>query len=177
MERAGLDPDASLLQAYTRVSAEARPCAFILENVYALTYRNKASTPAFERLLQEIDGAGYRCKWGVLNAADYGVPQLRPRLFVVGTPKRSLLPDLPEATHGGRWERHHTGKVGRSHVTAGEALADLSTVPEPEETIRGKMGILAFGHPARSNYLFLRRLSADTRTLSSPGGVGIGRSY
>ncbi len=58
-KRAGLDPDASLLQAYTRVLAEAKPRAFILENVYALTYNNKASRPAYERLLREIDEAGY----------------------------------------------------------------------------------------------------------------------
>src|SRR4029079_18765534 len=86
-KRAGLDPDASLLQAYTRVLAEARPRAFILENVYALTYDNKASRPAFERLLREIDEAGYACTGRVLNAADFSVPQLRPRLFIVGAPK------------------------------------------------------------------------------------------
>ena len=49
-KRQGLDPDASLLQAYTRVLAEARPRRFVLENVYALTYANKASRPAYERL-------------------------------------------------------------------------------------------------------------------------------
>jgi len=48
-KREGLDPDASLLQAYTRVLAEAKPRRFVLENVYALTYNNKASRPAFER--------------------------------------------------------------------------------------------------------------------------------
>lgn len=68
-KRAGLDPDASLLQAYTRVLAEAKPRNFILENVYALTYNNRASRPPFERLLREIDKAGYACSWAVLNAA------------------------------------------------------------------------------------------------------------
>jgi DNA (cytosine-5)-methyltransferase 1 len=58
-KRDGLDPDASLLQEYTRVLAEAKPHRFVLENVYALTYNNKASKPAFERLLREIDSAGY----------------------------------------------------------------------------------------------------------------------
>src|SRR5208282_5971569 len=67
-KRAGLDPDASLLQAYTRVLAEARPRAFILENVYALTYRNHASRPAFQRLLHEISEAGYHFHAKVLNA-------------------------------------------------------------------------------------------------------------
>src|ERR1700743_1133183 len=58
-KREGLDPDASLLQTYTRVLREARPHRFVLENVYALTYNNKASRPAYERLLREIAEAGY----------------------------------------------------------------------------------------------------------------------
>lgn len=152
-KRAGLDPDASLLQAYTRVLAEARPRAFILENVYALTYNNKASRPAFDRLLKEIDEAGYHCQWAVLNAADYGVPQLRPRLFVVGTPKRSRLPELPEPTHGGRWERRTSGGGDRSHVTTGEALAGLVATPEPEEVVRGSWGHLLADIPPGENYL------------------------
>jgi DNA (cytosine-5)-methyltransferase 1 len=61
-KRAGLDPAASLLQAYTRVLAEAKPEAFILENVYALTFNNAQSRPAYERLLREIDAAGYAFK-------------------------------------------------------------------------------------------------------------------
>jgi len=152
-KRAGLDPDASLLQAYTRVLAEARPRAFILENVYALTYNNKASRPAFDRLLREIDGAGYHCKWAVLNAADFGVPQLRPRLFVVGTPKRSRLPDLPKPTHGGSWERRTTGGGDQPHVTTGEALAGLITTPESEEVVRGSWGHLLADIPPGENYL------------------------
>lgn len=153
-KRAGLDPDASLLQEYTRVLADARPRAFILENVYALTYQNKASRPAFRRLLQEIDDAGYHCRWAVLNAADYGVPQARPRLFVVGTPKGTRLPELPEATHGGRWERRRTGTGGQPHVTAGEALDGLVTFPEPEEVVRGSWGHLLPAIPPGDNYLY-----------------------
>jgi DNA (cytosine-5)-methyltransferase 1 len=152
-KRAGLDPEASPRQAYTRVLAEARPRAFILENVYALTYQNKASRPAFQRLLQEINDAGYHYRWAVLNAADYGVPRLRPRLFVVGTPKRSRLPELPEPTHGGRWERRATGVAERPHVTTGEAMAGLITAPEPEEVIRGKWGHLLPEIPPGENYL------------------------
>jgi DNA (cytosine-5)-methyltransferase 1 len=152
-KRAGLDRNASLLQAYTRVLAEARPRSFILENVYALTYKNKASAPAFKRLLREIDEAGYHCQWQVLNAADYGVPQLRPRLFVVGVPKRSRLPEIPRPTHGGQWERRTTGSFARAHVTTGEALAGLKTTPETEEVVRGKWGHLLPDIPPGGNYL------------------------
>lgn len=153
-KRAGLDPDASLLQAYTRVLAEARPRAFILENVYALTYNNAASRPAYERLLKEISDAGYQYRAQVLNAADYGVPQLRPRLFVVGVPNGNRLPDIPEPTHGGQWERRRSGGGDLPHVTAGEALAGVDSPPEPEEALRGQYAKLLPDIPPGDNYLF-----------------------
>lgn len=152
-KREGLDPDASLLQAYTRVLAEAKPRAFVLENVYALTYNNKASRPAFSRLLKELDEAGYAFNYKVLNAADYGVPQARPRLFIVGVRKGGKIPELPEATHGGLWERRSTGSGAQPHVTAGEALAGLVTDPEPSEVVRGSWGHLLPGIPPGDNYL------------------------
>jgi DNA (cytosine-5)-methyltransferase 1 len=153
-KREGLDPDASLLQAYTRVLADARPRRFVLENVYALTYNNKASRPAFERLLREIDDAGYHCHAKVLHAADFGVPQARPRLFIIGVTKDEPLPPRPEPTHGGQWERRLTGDPQCPHVTAGEALAGLVTDPEPEEAVNGKYGHLLPAIPPGDNYLF-----------------------
>ncbi len=153
-KRDGIDPAASLLQAFTRVLAEARPRFFVLENVYALTFNNKASRPAFTRLLREIEEAGYRYRWDVLNAADYGVPQARPRLFVVGCRKREKLPELPLPTHHGNWERRKTGGGPLPHVTNGEALAGLITEPEPEEVVRGSWGHLLPEIPPGDNYLY-----------------------
>jgi DNA (cytosine-5)-methyltransferase 1 len=153
-KREGLDPDASLLQAYTRVLREANPRRFVLENVYALTYNNKASRPAFERLLREINEAGYHCHAKVLNAADFGVPQARPRLFIIGVPKDEPLPGVPEPTHGGLWERRLSGDPQQPHVTTGEALAGLVTDPEPQETVAGKYGHLLPQIPPGDNYLF-----------------------
>jgi DNA (cytosine-5)-methyltransferase 1 len=153
-KREGLDPDASLLQAYTRVLRESRPRRFVLENVYALTYNNKASKPAYERLLREIDEAGYACVPQVLNAADYGVPQSRPRLFILGVPKGGQLPAFPGPSHGGLWERRVSGAPGQPHVTAGEALGGLVTGPEPGEEVAGKYGHLLPGIPPGDNYLY-----------------------
>jgi len=152
-KRAGLDPDASLLQAYTRVLSEARPRAFVLENVYALTYDNKASRPALNRLLNEIDVAGYDYNLKVLNAADYGVPQARPRLFIVGAPKGRPTPSHPEAGFGGNWERRSTGNRDRPHVTAGEALDGLVCDAEPGELLTGQYGCLLPEIPPGGNYL------------------------
>lgn len=153
-KREGLDPDASLLQAYTRVLAEARPRRFVLENVYALTYNNRASRPAYERLLREIDAAGYHCTAKVLNAADYGVPQSRPRLFIIGAPKDEPAPDHARPSHGGQWERRVSGDPQRPHVTTGEALAGLVADPEPGEEVNGKYGHLLPDIPPGDYYLF-----------------------
>ncbi len=152
-KRAGLDPGASLLQEYTRVLAEAKPRAFILENVYALTYKNKASRPAYERLLREISEAGYDFRAKVLNAADYGVPQVRPRLFIVGVPKGSRLPELPEPSHTGMWERRMSGAGTTPHVTAGEALANLECDPEAGEVLGGQYAHLLPDISPGENYL------------------------
>ncbi|WP_053654004.1 DNA cytosine methyltransferase [Micromonospora sp. NRRL B-16802] len=153
-KRDGLDPTASLLQEYTRVLREAKPRKFVLENVYALTYNNKASRPAFERLMREIDAAGYHCVWKVLVAADYGVPQARPRLFVLGVPKTEPLPTHPQPSHGGLWEGSPTGHAAQPHVTAGQALDGLVTEPEAAEVVAGKYGHLLPDIPPGDNYLF-----------------------
>lgn len=153
-KREGLDPDASLLQAYTRVLDDAQPRRFVLENVYALTYRNKASRPALDRLLHQIDKAGYHIDMGVLNAADYGVPQARPRLFIIGVHKDEPCPRLPMPTHGGQWERRLSGDPSKPYVTAGAALKGLVTYPEPDEQVNGKYGHLLPAIPPGDNYLF-----------------------
>ncbi len=152
-KRNGADPAASLLQAFTRVLAEARPRYFIFENVYALTFNNRASRPAFNRLLNEIECAGYRSHWRVLNAADFGVPQARPRLFVIGCRRGERLPGFPTPTHHGQWERRRTSGGPHPHVTSGAALAGLITEPEPEEALRGKWSHLVEDIPPGDNYL------------------------
>lgn len=152
-KREGIDPAASLLQAFTAVLAQAQPRFFLLENVYALTFNNKASRPAFDRLRGEIRDAGYDYHCGVLNAADYGVPQSRPRLFVVGARTGEVAPELPAPTHHGDWERRKQSGGSLPHVTAGEALAGVASTPEPEEVVRGRWGHLLDEVPPGGNYL------------------------
>ncbi len=154
-KRDGRDPAAGLVAAYTRVLREAKPRAFLFENVYALTYRNSQSRPWFELLLKEIHEAKYQFRWQVLNAADYGVPQLRPRLFVIGVQHGEDLTELPQPSRGGRWERRHTGTFEDCHVSTAEAFEGLVGDPEPEEIVKGKYGHLLPSIPPGENYLHL----------------------
>ena len=117
--------------------------------------RTRPAAPPFERLLGEVDEAGYHCRWAVLNAADYGVPQLRPRLFVVGVPKarrrcRSYRNRATAAAGSGA----RLGGRERPHVTSRGSAGWLVTTPEPEEAIRGKWGHLLPDIPPGDNYLF-----------------------
>ena len=98
-------------------------------------------------------------------AADYGVPQIRQRLFCVGL-RRDLIDGdpapgsspWPEQTHAGP---HETRRLWRDdlppHVTAGEALADLDdddNPPEPEEIVAGTFAEEFHAVPPGDNYLW-----------------------
>jgi len=151
-KRESRDPNASLLDEYVRVVKETRPESFILENVQGLTYKTHAAQ--FERLLKGLTEAGYNPQWKVLLAADYGVPQLRRRVFVVG--RRDGVPfEFPKPTHSG-WSEHtrnfDTDLV--PHVTAAEAFATLPTFAGLDEYVEGQYGELAAEIPPGQNYLW-----------------------
>jgi DNA (cytosine-5)-methyltransferase 1 len=154
-KRAGRDPEASLLDHYLRVLDEARPRAFLLENVFGLAYRNH-NAPWFEKLLKTCRHLGYRVAERVILAADYGVPQRRQRVFVMGSLERE--PEFPAPTHSGP---HETRKAWDEsllrHVTTGDAIGDLVErydLQEPDEEVNGRYGHLLPDIPPGDNYLF-----------------------
>lgn len=153
-KRESRDPNASLLDEYVRVVRESRPEAFILENVQGLTY--KTHSAQFERLLKGLGALGYNPQWKVLLAADYGVPQLRRRVFVVGRRDGEKF-EFPEPTHSG-WSEH-SRRVDASklpHVTSGQAFADLPRLvrASDDEIVDGSYGELAAEVPPGQNYLW-----------------------
>jgi DNA (cytosine-5)-methyltransferase 1 len=153
-KRAGQDPKASLLDDYLRFLEALSPAAFIMENVFGLAYKNQ-SAAFFNRLAAGLRKVGYSLSYEVLNAADYGVPQNRQRLFVIGARNGRPL-GLPKATHWGEHERRSKPRDAHlllPHVTAGQALKGLHTKPEPEEEVGGRYGHLLPGIPPGENYL------------------------
>ncbi len=153
-KRQGRDPRSSLLDDYVRFLRALQPSAFLMENVFGLAYQNQ-SRAFFERLRTGIEGEGYSFSYAILNAADYGVPQNRQRLFVIGARDGREL-ELPAPTHWGTHERRVRPSWAsslRPHVSAGEALDGLSTFPEREEHVNGKYGHLLPEIPAGGNYL------------------------
>lgn len=69
-----------------------RPKAFLLENVKQLTTHDHGRT--FQTILATLDELGYSYKWAVLNALDFGVPQKRERVIIVGFRDKGLIDDF-----------------------------------------------------------------------------------
>ncbi|HEY9602162.1 MAG TPA: BsuBI/PstI family type II restriction endonuclease [Allocoleopsis sp.] len=91
-----------------------RPQLALFENVRGMLFRNKAY---FEEIVIALQELGYIVEWNILNAAHYGVPQRRERLFCVA--------------HRGRWTWPKKTHL-KSPYTAGEALGELAFLAPPD---------------------------------------------
>ena len=76
------DARGTLFYEYARLVREIQPKIFIYENVYGVLTHDKGNT---WKVMQDIfNELGYYYKWSILDARNYGIPQGRRRLFVVG---------------------------------------------------------------------------------------------
>ena len=111
------DTRKSLLRVFGQRVEEMLPKIVILENVMGLMFgRNRRFFGAF---LNHVHRLGYRCEYAVLDAADYGAPQHRRRLVLIGT--RGKRPSLPEPTRSNAGG--NDGKL--PWKTVREAIRDL----------------------------------------------------
>lgn len=79
----GIEDDrGSLFYEYIRILKHLKPKFFLAENVKGIV--SSAHKNAFGHIVELFDEAGYNCQYEVLNACNYGVPQTRERVFIVG---------------------------------------------------------------------------------------------
>lgn len=116
----GMHDVRDMVPHFVRAVKEAKPKAFLLENVHGLT--TTKFQPYLLEKVGELERLGYDVHWKVLNAADYGVPQNRLRLFVIGVPRGTPFV-FPEPTHGPQ------SGSDAPHVSVRTALASV-----PEDT-------------------------------------------
>ena len=76
------DTRGTLFFDIARICAEKRPRYLVLENVKGLLSHDSGQT--FQRILRVLADLGYRVEWQVLNSKNFGVPQNRERVFIVG---------------------------------------------------------------------------------------------
>ena len=163
-KRAGLDPDRFLLDHYVRFVKELKPRAFIMENVHALAYDNH-NRSSLDALLGSLEDLGYAIEKRVLVAAEFGVPQVRQRLFVLGS--KIGTPAFPTPTHSGSYERQNrNAELGlKPFVTCAEAFSSLADEPEDGEKVAGLYGHLLPEIPPGDNYLYFTKERGHSQPL------------
>lgn len=130
------DPRSKLVFEFIRVVRDKQPKLFILENVPGLCsmggYETKEDKVKHEGrllkiILQGFRDAGYKVKWNILNAVDYGVPQNRKRIFIIGirpgssgvSDDKALAAWPPKPTHFSpevieqKWKEEIVGEITR----------------------------------------------------------------
>ncbi|HYO71324.1 MAG TPA: DNA cytosine methyltransferase, partial [Archangium sp.] len=152
------DPRADTLAAYMRVVQEALPRVFLLENVAGLAFSGKDEglLLLLERIkrINRATKSNYKPYFQVLNAAAYGVPQLRERFVLVAS--RDGQPfSFPAPTHAEPSEEPGLLDVGLpQYRTAWDAIGDLRPSVDEDLSVRGKWGALLPSIPEGQNYLF-----------------------
>src|SRR5206468_9767639 len=107
---------------------------FIFENVPSLIHPGQRHL--FDKLLDEVRRSGYATNWGVLHAAEFGVPQRRSRLFVIGL-RGKAAPRLPSPTRA--WSAATV-----RHLPPPEAAGpwidafSIDQYAEPQEIVSGR---------------------------------------
>jgi len=127
------DPRAVLYQQYYRCLVELQPQMFVYENVKGLI------SMAGGRLLEDVktlfSSLGYKIYVQVLNAADYGVPQERERVIVVGI-RDGIKFNYPEPTHRAKRTNLNSDFFDNldlpTHLTLKDALSDLPLINSNE---------------------------------------------
>lgn len=75
-----------------RIAKQKQPRLLLFENVKGLLSHDKGRS--FENILRTLDELGYNAQWQVLNSKNYGVPQNRERVFIVGHLRGTCRPEV-----------------------------------------------------------------------------------
>lgn len=139
------DTRGTLFEEYVRILKALKPYGFLFENVYGITGAQNGH--AFQLIKKRFEEAGYSVSYRVLDAADFGVPQHRERLFIFGCNSTQL--NLPVPTHG----PDSPNKL--PFYSAGLAVKGVPvTIEEANATVNGRFGPLLNEIPPGLNYSF-----------------------
>lgn len=134
------DPDDDrnkLVKNYFDIIDSVNPDFFVMENVRAITYERNSHT--IEYIEERIEDLGYNYTYDVLNSADFGVPQTRKRIFIVGI--KDEEPELPAPTHS---KNNWVGVSDVIDVPDGQIVSSYGT----QETLRGERNTRDVSQPS-----------------------------
>lgn len=134
-----------LFKEYVRLLEELKPEGFLFENVYGIIGAQNGQ--AWKEILSEFLRTGYKLYYRILDAADYGVPQHRERLIIVGLKEKSFL--FPRPTHG-------PDSLNMADFYSARQAIESVILQENEKItgINGRYGYLLNDIPPGLNYSF-----------------------
>lgn len=174
------DPRNTLFEEFASYVNYFRPRVLVLENVVGLATYNGGKT--IEQIVETFADLGYECEWRLVNASNFGVPQKRERLILLGW-ESGIRGAFPEITHvgGSRTIGHsnHSKLHGKQHrASVGNTLPGMD-LPEllPAVTVRDAIDDLPVIHSGgiaeeydlepRNEYQRARRRKSQELTLHS----------
>jgi len=137
------DSRGTLFQEYVRILKLLQPKGFLFENVYGIISANGGE--AWQEIQEAFREVGYRIYFRILDAADYGVPQHRERLFIVGLKQGKYL--FPYPTHG-------FDSLDKQPYYSAEKAVEGAAASEIDAGLGGRFGHLLEDIPPGLNYSF-----------------------
>ncbi len=126
------DPRGKLFQEYYRVLKEFNPKLFLFENVKGLL--SMMGGELLETIVALFESLGYKVQYRLLNAADFGAPQIRERVIIIGSRLKNDF-QYPLPTHCNPEEEPNLFKNAfKSYLTLEEAISDLPFIKSGEES-------------------------------------------
>lgn len=138
------DPRGKLFKEYYRVLKEFDPKLFLFENVKGLV--SMQSGELLKTIISMFESLGYKVKYKILNSADYGVPQIRERVIIVGS-KLSKDFNYPKPTH-----------TSSNYLTLEDAIGDLPFIKSGEESFD-------YASPPKNDFQKLMRKNAPAKLM------------
>ncbi len=140
-----MDERGILFREYVRLLKQLSPVGFLFENVYGIV--GAQGGQAWEEILKSFSEVGYKLFYRIVDAADYGVPQHRERLIIVGLKEGEFK--FPRPTHG------PDSLDDEPFYNAETAVAGVQlTEEESKPGIGGRYGSLLDDIPPGLNYSF-----------------------
>lgn len=126
------DPRGKLFQEYYRVLKEFNPKLFLFENVKGLLSMQDGEL--LKTIISLFESLGYKVKYKLLNAADYGAPQIRERVIIIGSKLKTEF-EYPTPTHYNPEDENNLFKNSlKPYLTLEEAISDLPFIKTNEES-------------------------------------------
>ncbi len=160
------DPRNDLIEQFIRIVGELRPKYFVMENVAGLTVGDHGKI--LENAINAFNEMGYDTNEPrILQAMEYGVPQSRRRLFLIGAREGLDVPEYPQPITTGR---SFTGELENEKLppcpSVEDAIGDLPDVDEFESLVkRDWVRTKRFGEP--SKYARAMREMEDSEEIHS----------